>query len=323
MRRLHSLGSVLGGTCTGAGRLGLVVVAAGLVAACGGSNRRAAAPHAASHSETTLTAATMGARIERLVVAERGSISMVARNGCLATVTSSEGEVGGRDELRVRCPKPDRMKAWFEGTDRVTDAVALEPVRDEEEGEESDVKLPAAKVLTSGGKAMRVAKRADVDNLIAQVRALAAELASAEDVAPGPATANGWQMLHVMGPARVVFAGTPARGVFEARMSTNGQYMCEFVTNVEASPIRATKSGYLTPATASRAIDEVLGPFNAAGAGERGKMTFAAGTKGGTEQRSNAVSTVAVLERFAEVQDALGDACLPELETPSAGQVGL
>jgi hypothetical protein len=264
----------------------------------------------------------MGSRIERLVVAERGSVSMISRGGCLATVHASEGE--GGDELRVRCPRPERMKAWFEGADRVTAGLALEPVREDES--EGDIQLPAAKVLTSSGKALRVAKRADVESLAAEVRALAAELASTEEVVPGPASEGGWQMLHVMGPAHVVFAGTPARGVLEARMSTNGQYMCEFITGTESGPMRATKSGYLSPATASRAIDEVLAPFNAAGSEERdprAKNTYAAGMKGGAEQRSNAVSTAAVFERFSEVQDALGDACLPELEPPAAAAVGL
>jgi hypothetical protein len=130
-------------------------------------------------------------------------------------------------------------------------------------------------------------------------------------------------MLHVMGPAHVLLAGTPARGVFEARVSTNGQYMCEFITNVGDEPMRATKSGWLTPGTASRAIDEVLGPFNAVEGNEPAKTTFAAGTKAGAEQRSNFVSTAAVFERFSEMQDALGDACLPELEPPSTPPVGL
>ncbi|HVH44831.1 MAG TPA: hypothetical protein VM925_20900, partial [Labilithrix sp.] len=82
----------------------------------------------------------MGPRIERLVVADRGTISMVARGGCLATVNSSEGEAGGHDELRVRCPKPERMKAWFEGADRVAASLALEPAK---EDEDDDIKLPA------------------------------------------------------------------------------------------------------------------------------------------------------------------------------------
>ncbi|MDF2693276.1 MAG: hypothetical protein K0S65_1659 [Labilithrix sp.] len=237
-------------------------------------------------------------------------------------VRTAENEAGTHDELRVRCPKPERLKAWFEGADRVTSELALEPLP-ESEDELEDVKLPVAKVLTASGKTLRVAKPADVERLAAEVRALSAELAAAEEVAPGPASANGWQMLHVMGPAHVLFAGTPARGVFEARVSTNGQYLCEFITNVGDGPMRATKSGWLTPATASHAIDEVLGPFDPAAAAEAPRATFAAGTMAGAERRSNPVATAAVFERFAEMQDALGDACLPELEPPSTPPIGL
>ncbi len=247
---------------------------------------------------------------------------MVARDGCVATVRTSEGEVGGRDELRVRCPKPERMKTWFDGADRVVGTLALEPVRDEDE-DDDEVRTPTAKLLTESGKTMRVAKRADVEKLAAEVNALTAELAASEQVAPGPESPNGWQMLHVMGPAHVLFAGTPARGVFEARMSTNGQYMCEFITDVGDGPMRATKSGWLSPSTASKAIDQVLGPFNAVGPDEKPKATFAAGTKRGAEQRSNATSTAEVFDRFEQVQEALGDACLPELEPPSTAPIGL
>jgi hypothetical protein len=289
-----------------------------VLTACGGQSRRAATPH----SQTTTTAAVIAPRVERLVVAEKGAISMVSRGGCVAMVRTAENEAGTHDELRVRCPKPERMKAWFEGADRVTATLALEPIS-ESEDELEEVKLPVAKLLTASGKMLRVAKPADVERLAAEVRALSAELAAAEEVTPGPASPNGWEMLHVMGPAHVLFAGTPARGVFEARVSTNGQYLCEFITDVGDGPMRATKSGWLTPATASRAIDEVLGPFDAATPSEAPKATFAAGTMGGAERRTNVVSTAAVFERFAEVQDALGDACLPELEPPSTPALGL
>ncbi|MBX3198814.1 MAG: hypothetical protein KF894_11810 [Labilithrix sp.] len=289
-----------------------------MLTACGGTTRRASTPH----SQTTTTAAAVTPRVERLVVADRGAVSMVARGGCVASVRTAESEAGAHDELRVRCPKPERMKRWFDGADRVIATLALEPV-DEDLEEEDDVKLPTAKLLTASGKALRVAKPEDVAKLASEVTALSAELAAAESVAPGPASADGWQMLHVMGPAQVLFAGTPARGVFEARVSTSGQYMCDFITNVEDEPMRATKSGWLTPQTASKAIDEVLGPFNATEAGETPKTTFAAGTKAGAEQRSNAISTAAVFERFSLMQDALGDACLPELEPPSTPPLGL
>lgn len=289
-----------------------------LLTACGGTTRRASTPH----GQTTTTAAAVTPRVERLVVADRGTVSMVARGGCVASVRTAESEAGTHDELRVRCPKPERMKRWFDGADRVIATLALEPV-DEDLEDADDVKLPTAKLLTASGKALRVAKPEDVAKLTSEVTALSAELAAAEAVAPGPASADGWQMLHVMGPAQVLFAGTPARGVFEARVSTNGQYMCDFITSVDDEPMRATKSGWLAPQTASKAIDEVLGPFNATEGGEAPKTTFAAGTKAGAEQRSNAVSTAAVFERFSLMQDALGDACLPELEPPSTPPLGL
>ncbi|MBX3203450.1 MAG: hypothetical protein KF764_00215 [Labilithrix sp.] len=294
------------------------IAVAVLLSACGGTSRRASTPH----SQTTTTAGTLTPRVERLVVAERGTISMVARGGCVATVRTAESEVGTHDEVRVRCPKPERMKGWFEGADRVLGSIALEPVGGELD-DTDDVKLPTAKLLTASGKTMRVTKPEDVAKLIAEVTALSAELAAAEAVAPGPASPDGWEMLHVMGPAQVLFAGTPARGVFEARVSTNGQYMCEFITKVDDEPIRATKSGWISPQTASRAIDEVLGPFNATEPSEPPKTTFAAGTKAGSERHSNAVSTAAVFERFSHMQDALGDACLPELEAPSTPPLGL
>lgn len=301
-------------------RAAALLVLAALATACGGTTRRAATPH----SKTTLTSATVAPRVQRLVVVDKGGVSMVARNGCLATVRTAENEASTHDELRVRCPRPDRMRAWFEGADRVVATLALDPMSESEEEEEhADRTLPTAKLLTAGGKAFRTTKPEDAEKLAAEVRALSVELEGAEKVAPGPASPAGWQMLHVMGPAHVLLAGAPARGIFEARMSTNGQYMCEFITTVGDGPMRATKSGWLSPAAATRAIDEVLGPFNALAGSEKPASTFAAGTKAGTEQQSNVASTAAVFERFAEVQDVLGDACLPELEAPSAPPVGL
>lgn len=248
---------------------------------------------------------------------------MLSRGGCLATVQTSKGQASPHDELRVRCPRPERLKTWFEAADRMMATLSLEPAKDDDEDESAAPALPVAKLLTSSGKMLRVAKPADVEALAAEVRALSEELASAEQVAPGPASANGWQMLHVSGPAHVLLAGTPARGTFEARVSTNGQYLCEFSTTLGDGPIRATKSGWLAPATASHAIDEVLGPFNAVGPEEKARATYAAGTKNGAEQRSNAASTAEVFTRFSEMQDALGDACLPELDAPPASSIGL
>jgi hypothetical protein len=131
-------------------------------------------------------------------------------------------------------------------------------------------------------------------------------------------------MIHVMGPAHVVFAGAPAHGVLEARMSTTGQYLCEFFANVGGdAPLHATKSGWVTPATAVHAIDEVLVPFDAEAAPDkpRTKGGFVGATSSGAEKRSKPGSTAAVFERFAQVQDALGDACLPELEAEPPAQV--
>src|SRR5262245_25783385 len=66
---------------------------------CGAAARRASAPH----GTTPTTAASSAApRVDRLVVAGRGNLSVVARGGCVATVHSSEG--AGDDELHVRCP---------------------------------------------------------------------------------------------------------------------------------------------------------------------------------------------------------------------------
>lgn len=295
------------------------------LAACGGTRRGAAAPQV---GKTTLTGAEISPTIERLVVAELGAMSMVSREtGCIATLKTSEMQAGTSDELRVRCPKADRIKMWFEGVDRVTGDFTYEPVRrnvdeDAEDGDEP-LTLPAAKVVTASGKMMKIVKKADVDKLAHEVRTLNEELASTEEPAPGPTSASGWQMLHVAGAAHVMFAGHPARGVFEARVSTNGQYLCEFVTNNGDGPLRATKSGWIAPQTASRAIDEVLGPFNPALATERPKTTYAAAVSNGAEKRSNVASTAAVFERFTHMQEALGDACLPELEAPSSGQIGL
>ena len=283
--------------------------------ACGGATRHASSPH----GKATTTAASIDRpRLARLVVAEQGVVTMVERDGCVATARAAEGE-SGDDELRVRCPRTQRIQAWFEGADRLTAAFVLEPPPAERESHPMTV--PAARVLVEGGKVMKVSRLEDVQRLTASVKAFTAELASTEQPAPGPDSPAGWQLLHVSGPAHVMFGGTPARGAFDARVSTNGQYMCEFVTNGEDGPMHASKSGYLAPKTAARAIDEVLAPFSATGAAR--SSTYAAGVRGGTEARSNAASTVEVFERFAGVQEAIGDACLPELETPSPSSLSL
>lgn len=282
-----------------------VAFLATLATACGHATPKASSPQ----SKTTVTSAEVaGPRFEKMIVSEEGTVSMVEREGCMATLRAS-------GELRVACPKDERLAAWFSDTDRVTAGFALEP-NDEREG-----KGPWAKVMTEGGKVMRIAHASDVKKLGVVMRAFAAELAASEQPAPGPASPAGWQMLRVAGPAHVMFGGTPAHGRLEARVSTNGQYLCEFTANVDSTPMRASKSGYLAPKTASQAIDVVLAPLSATG--PSATSSFAAGVRGGQETRSNAGSTGAVLERFSEVQDALGDACLPEIEAPAAASIGL
>ena len=139
---------------------------------------------------------------------------------------------------------------------------------------------------------------------------------------PGPSSTNGWQMLRVAGPAHVILGGNEAAGVLEARMSTNGQYLCDFVANTGGGPIRATKSGWISPVVAARAIDDVLAPLADVAGADRRPTTFASGIASGSERRANIASTGAVFLRFAHVQEALGDACLPELDPPTA-QIGL
>jgi len=293
-----------------------------VLAACGGGSRNAATPH----GEATLTSAQVdGPRLEKLLVTDHGTIAIVDREGCMAMVREVSTPQGPVDEMQTRCAKPDRMDKWFEGAERVAAKMSIDPLALHERPKEIvDPKGPAtAKVLDANGKVSKVLKPADITKLNAEVRALADELAGAEKVAPGPASASGWQMLHVSGPARVMFAGTPARGTLEARVSTNGQYLCEFTSMIDGeSPMRATKSGWLKPANAARAIDVVLGPWSAQDAGTEKRSAYAAGMKGGTEHRSNAAATAAVFELFSQVQDALGDACLPELEAPSNAVIG-
>ena len=261
----------------------------------------------------------MGHRFERVLVAERGSVMMVARDGCVAAVSEARAEpVASPEEMRVRCPRPERLKAWFTGVDRILAAVDVELLTEDSE----DIALPAAELVMANGDIMQVRKRADAERLLGEVRAFTAELASVEVPSPGPSSAMGWQMLRVSGPAHVFLAGAPTAGQLEARMSTTGQYLCEFVASARGRPIRATKSGWLSPNIAARAIDEVLSPLTDVASAERRAMTFAAGVSAGAERRANAASTAMVFERFAAVQDVLGDACLPELDPPAAG-IGL
>jgi hypothetical protein len=303
------------------------VFAAGLLTtACGGAPR-SGSPQSPSGT-AALTGAKLGIHFQRVLVAEQGVVVMVARDGCVATVSESGGHsdgVGDRhdaadaEEMRVRCPRPERLKAWFSAVDRLVAGIALVPVSDDSS---DDAPLPAAELVTGKGEILKVEKRADAERLLGEVRALSAELAAAEMPSPGPSSANGWQMLRVAGPAHVILGGNEAAGVLEARMSTNGQYLCDFVANTGGGPIRATKSGWISPVVAARAIDDVLSPLADVGGADRRPTTLASGIASGSERRANIASTGAVFLRFAHVQEALGDACLPELDPPTA-QIGL
>lgn len=295
------------------------VAAFALLSACGGATRAPATPQKTGTAE--LTSAKVAPRIERVLVADRGVVAMVARDGCVATVSIAELEAGATDELRIRCPRPDRLAGWFEGIEALTTTVAFEEVDEEEESE--DIDLPAAEVITARGSVRRATKKADTERLLAEVRALTAELAAAEVPAPGPSSDAGWQMLRVSGPAHVFFAGEPATGVLDARVSTTGQYYCEFLAHTSEGPMRATKSGWISPNVASRAIDEVLVPFVGLSESERPHPTYAAGIASGKERMASSAATAAVFERFAPVQEALGDACLPELDAPEVGATTL
>lgn len=307
-----------------------LLFAAGLLtAACGGATR-SGSPQSPT-STAALTGAKLGVRFQRVLVAERGVVVMVARDGCVATVSSSGdqgSDASGRsnedsassEEMRVRCPRPERLKAWFTAVDRLTAGLSVVPVTDDSP---DDIPLPAAELVTAKGDVLQVAKREEAERLLGEVRALVAELAAAETPSPGPSSANGWQMLRVSGPAHVILGGAEAAGQLDARMSTNGQYLCEFVATTSGGPIRATKSGWISPVVAARAIDDVLSPLSDGNnAGERRPTTIAAGVASGAERRANVASTGAVFLRFAHVQEALGDACLPELDPPTA-QIGL
>ncbi len=294
-----------------------LVLGALLAIGCGGATRHASPQ--STPGTAALTGATMKARFDRVLVADQGLIAMVARDGCVAALAAGRDDTGEFEEMRVRCPKPERLKAWFTGVDRITAAVEVTPV--DEDSEEPGV--PAAELVTGKGAVMRVSKRADAERLLGEVRALSAELAAAEMPTPGPKSEHGWEMLRVSGPARVMLGGKPTAGNLEARMSTNGQYLCEFTASTRGGPVRATKSGWVSPNLAATAIDEVLSPFADVGSSERRPSTFASGTAGGGERIANPASTAAVFKRFAIVQDALGDACLPELDAPPAPPLGI
>lgn len=291
------------------GTLG-VGVALLVLAGCGGKKEAKDAT-----SAPTLTAARIPSRVARVLVAQKGKVAMVSRGGCVASVGSGVDDTGEFDEMRIRCPKPERLAEWFTAFEAETGKMPVERVPEDED--DDDIPIPTTEFVTASGEVLRITQNEDAARVASRVGTLQQELAVAEMPHPGPASAGGWQMMRVSGPAHVFFGGAPTTGVLDARMSTTGQYLCEFNANTESGPLRATKSGWITQTTASRAIDDVLSPFQSMGAGERRLPTFVAAFARGAESQANPASTAAVFERFAKVQDALGDACLPELEAPS------
>jgi hypothetical protein len=276
---------------------------------CGGATK---APPPQRPGTAALTAAPLRARIQRVLVADKGTLSTIDRDGCMATLRSVTDSTGDSDELRIACPRSERLAMWFGDLERMSARIPLQRVNDDDE----DVRLPAAELLTATGSVLRVTRSTDVERMFSAMRAFNAELTADETPDPGPKSPLGFQMLRVMGPARVFLGGARAEGVLDVRVSTSGQYLCEFMANTHSGPLRATKSGFIGPAAATKAIDEVLTPFHATGPGVVPRSTFAAAIVDGAERRADAASTAAVFERFAPVQDALGDACLPELDPP-------
>src|SRR3954454_4981191 len=112
------------------GGLGIPCLTAALFAmsatACGGATHSASPQPRAGTA--ALTGANMGAHFDRVLVAERGAIAMVSRDGCIASVGAGTDATGDYEEMRIRCPKPERLKAWFNGVDKITSSVPLEAV---------------------------------------------------------------------------------------------------------------------------------------------------------------------------------------------------
>lgn len=284
----------------------VVILSALSLMACGGAKR---STEAVVPRPTTLTGATLaGPKAARVLVADHGMIAMVTREGCVAVMTSA----GGGDEMRVRCPKEERLKAWFGKVDPLITAMPTEVIEDEDSRDVS--KLPAAEMLNEKGTVLRFVQPKDAARLFAEVRGFALELEASETPTPGPASRGGWQLVRVKGPAHVILGGEPTQGMLEARMSTSGHYLCEFSAQTNEGTVRATKSGFIGQARASRVVDEVLRPFEAAGARDRAQPTTASAVRNGAETKANTASTKEVVQRFGHVQDNLGDACLPELD---------
>jgi len=307
-----------------------------LVAVCNSSclSKAASGDRVAAQAAVALTqgqvaagsAPASAAEIDRVLVAERGAlamVAMVARDGCVATMeqrSGSEGE-GDIEELHLRCPKNERIAAWFSRVESLATAMVTDSRVGNARGDASGSDLPrqstaAAEFVTKRGEIRVVQNPRDAQTLANEVRALSRELAGAEHPAPGPASVKGWEMLHVGGTAHVMLRGVPTSGRFEAHMSTSGQYLCEFETRTGDGPLRASKSGRISSLLAARAIDDVLGAVAEADRANGARDTFASGTVKGATHWASRAATVGIFARFSLVQDALGDACLPELEPP-------
>ncbi len=118
-------------------------------------------------------------------------------------------------------------------------------------------------------------------------------------------------MLRVSGPAHVYLGGAPTTGVLEARVSTTGQYLCEFNTNTKEAASRDQErlalesDGDEGHRRGSRDLPARAGRGSVA----RRRSLRPSGVTASSER--TAPPPLRVFEKFAEVQDALGDACLP------------
>jgi hypothetical protein len=98
-----------------------------LASACRGATRDASSPHGTTR--TTAASVAPGARIDRILVAEGGEVALATRGGCLASMRTVEGGAGSNDELRIRCPKPERIGSFFDTVDREIARIQLAPIQ--------------------------------------------------------------------------------------------------------------------------------------------------------------------------------------------------
>jgi hypothetical protein len=298
-------------TATVARRAAVLVPVAllALLPACRGSSQSAPPQNAGAAALSSAHVIHYGG----VLVAEEGSIAIVARDGCLASMGKAKDESGSFDEMRVRCAREDRIPQWFDKLDAMISSFAVEKISDDVEIDA--IGLPAAQLITKQGTVVRTTRKEDATRLAKEIATLSAELQAKEKPAPGPATSSGWQMLRVAGPAHAMFAGQPTHGTIDVSVSTDGQYLCEYRARTNEGPLRATKSGFLRADRASHAIEEILQPFHAVGPGDNPPTrAIAAAISQGTERRANGASVSEVIDRAAPLQDALGDACLPEID---------